>query len=274
MSADLQTFLENAQNDAVAARVRCGEQSNPRTIGVIFVGDSGLSPSKFPNFDPTQVETWEECADAIHEMLESVGYGVEPGEECARIHLLGDGGNQLRTWSRTKRVEYAPDQDATVLVCGELIRMGAEMRRSFGVLADALANQTEGREQAIMDMIAAHRSQVESQAQAELVQVLAEVEAGVEHEESDPLRAAAGNIITNLASQFLPNGVPGQALDPRSLVMQALKSDPAIARDLVNDPEIVQAFMDATEPMENFVESELETPSPSDALETPSPMDE
>ena len=52
MSVDMQTFLDSAVNDAVGVRVRCGEQKNPRTIGIVLVGSSEPGPVALRKFRP------------------------------------------------------------------------------------------------------------------------------------------------------------------------------------------------------------------------------
>ena len=241
MSVDMQTFLDSAVNDAVGVRVRCGEQKNPRTIGIVLVGSSGLDPSRFANFDPTEVDSWEEAYDSINAMLEGVGWGTEPGEECARLHLLGEKGNQLRTWSRTQWPDTAEQADTTAMLAGELIRMASEMRRSFGVVCDALSDQAVSRENAVTEMIESHRREVEAHAEAALASTLAEIEAEVDHP-GDPLRDTAAQVMQGLASQFLPGAGPG-AIDAKSLILETLRNDPAMVEELVADPAVVEMFM-------------------------------
>ena len=154
--------------------------------------------------------------------------------------------------------------------------MSAEFRRSFGVVCQALADQSEGREEAVSEMIQAHRAQIESQTHAELVQVLAEAEAEVAPHAIDPLRSAAAGIVENLAQQFLPGvtGSPGpNGINPKDLVMRALQSDPELVKELVADPSVIEMFMNATEPdpAELLVDSPSEVP-PEPA--PPSPMPE
>lgn len=259
MSVDMQTFLDSAVKDAVGVSVRCGEQKNPRTIAKVFVGDCPLPSDKYPNFDPIQVDTWEEAFDTVTEILEGVGWGIEPGEECARLHLLGENGNQLRTWSRTKWGDLQKETDTSAMLASELIRMASELRRSFGVVCDALSDQSISRENAVTEMIESHRREVEAHAEAALASTLAEIEQGVEHPE-DPLRDTAAGIIQGIASQFLPGQPPG-AMDAKSLILQTLRSDPAVVRELAEDPEVVQLFMDADN---SQVAPEAPTPNPMD----------
>lgn len=287
--ADMREWLEKAveNEDAHGVSVRCGPQSNPRTIGKVFVGECAIASTRYPNFDPVYVDSWEEAIDTIDEMLDGAGYGVEPGEECARIHLLGETGAQLRTWSRTKRVSVESGVDTVAQVCSEMIRMCAENRRALGVVTNALADQAESRETAIMEMISAYRGQVESQAQAELVQVLAEVESGIEHEDVDPLRTTAAGIIQNLAAQFLPNP-NGAPVNMKSVVLETLRKDPLLVRELIEDNEVLEMFSQAQSSLADL-ENEINAgelagevnaspnylPDPLlDGDPTPNPMDE
>jgi len=280
MPADLQEWLENNTREATSVRIRVGERANPSTVACIIVADA-IGDEKFPSYDPIHVDSWEECHDAILQTLEGAGWGTEPGQECARVHVYGDTGQQQKTWSRVRQVENAVTAgvDTSVLLSQELIRMAGEMRRSFGVVCGALADQSQGREDAITEMIQAHRAQIESQAHAELVQVLAESEAGVE-EPTDPLQNAAAGILQGIAGQFLP--VMGESWDgaaarvsARDLVIQTLKSDPGLVSELMSDPEVLQALSESVEaeapaePMDLAPENDVippETP--------PSPMPE
>lgn len=247
MPADLQEWLEINTKDATSVRVRVGERANPSTVACIIVGNA-IPESKFPSFDPIHVDSWEECHDSILQTLEGAGWGTEPGQECARIHVYGDTGQQQKTWSRVRQVENAVTAgvDTSVLLSQELIRMAGEMRRSFGVVCTALADQSQGREEAITEMIHAHRAQIESQAHAELVQVLAESEAGVE-EPGDPLQNAAAGILQGIAGQFLPGPGASPAINVRELVLSTLKSDPALVSELMADPEVLAALSESVE---------------------------
>ena len=250
MSVDMQTFLDSAVNDACGVRVRCGEQKNPRTIGIILVGASTLNPSRFANFDPTEVETWEECFDSVTAMLEGVGWGVEPGEECARLHLLGNNGNQLRTWSRTQWPEMAGQTDVTALLAGELIRAVSEMRRMSTSTIESQAETIRALSDTNLTLRAesldSYRAEIESTAEAALTATLAEIEQDIEHPE-DPLRETAAGIMQGLASQFLP-GHAAPAFDVKSVIMDALRNDPAMVQELVSDPEVADLFMRSQAP--------------------------
>jgi hypothetical protein len=272
MPTGLQEWLELNTSEAYAVRVRVGERGSQPTVACIIVAN-GVSDDKFPSFSPLHVDTWEEAHDSIVQALEGAGWGIEPGQEVARVHLIGESGSNQKTWSRTRAVENnGPTTDAATQMAQEVIRMGAEIRRSFGVVCQALADQTQGREEAVMEMINAHRAQIESQAHAELVQVLAESEADVDVD-VDPLRTTAAGILEGLAGQFLSaNGAPGQ-LDKKALLMQTLHGDPQLVRELVNDPSVVELFMEATEPMVPEVAPEVAAEVP-DAADLPSPMQE
>ena len=247
MPAGLQEWLELNTKDATSVRVRVGERANPSTVACIIVANA-IPESKFPSFDPIHVDSWEECHDSILQTLEGAGWGTEPGQECARIHVYGDTGQQQKTWSRVRQVENAVTAgvDTSVLLSQELIRMAGEMRRSFGVVCTALADQSQGREEAITEMIHSHRAQIESQAHAELVQVLAESEAGVE-DPVDPLQNAAAGILQGIAGQFLPGPGQAPAINARDLVIQTLKSDPGLVSELMSDPEVLQALSESVE---------------------------
>ena len=120
-------------------------------------------------------------------------------------------------------------------------------------------------------MIQAHRAQIESQAHAELVQVLAESEAGVE-EPADPLQNAAAGILQGIAGQFLPGPGQAPAINVRELVLSTLKSDPALVSELMSDPEVLQALSESVE-----AEAPVDLPPENDVMppETPpSPMPE
>jgi len=269
MPAGLQEWLEQNTKDATSVRLRVGEKSNPSTVCCVIVADA-IDDSKFTNYDPIHVDSWEECLDTILQALEGAGWGVEPGQECARLHVYGATGHQQKTWSRVRNTGSAgTTADPATQMAQEVIRMGAEIRRSFGVVCQALADQTQGREEAVMEMIHAHRAQVESQAHAELVQVLAEAEADVDVD-VDPLRTAAAGIVEGLAHQFLPGPNGGGApngMNPKDLVMKALQSDPELVKELVGDPSVVELFMAATEPDP----AELLVGSPSEVPPEPLP---
>ena len=270
MAVDLPEWIETNNTEAAAIRIRCGERSNPRTVGIVIVNNA-LSPDKFPNFDPEFVDSWEEAIDCAHQCLEGAGWGIEPGEECARVHLLGVTGNQIRTWSRTKQVGNAPEGEASVLLAQELIRMAAELRRSFGVVCDSLARTTETMHEANQDAQDSYRAEVEALSEAALVSTLAEIEQGQEHP-SDPLEATAAGILQGLAAQFLPalpGGSENGAPSPKDFILDKIKNDPEMARSLVEDPDVIQLFLDSTQPIENG-----EMPLAEDLGEIPNPMDE
>ena len=256
MSVDMQSFLDSGAKDASGVSVRCGEQKNPRTIAKVFVGDCSLPLDKYPNFDPIQVDTWEECFDTVTEILEGVGWGIEPGEECARLHLIGENGNQLRTWSRTQWPDTAEQADTTAMLAGELIRMASEMRRSFGVVCDALSDQAVSRENAVTEMIESHRREVEAHAEAALASTIAEIEAEVDHP-GDPLRDTAAQVMQGLASQFLPGAGPG-AIDAKSLILETLRNDPAMVEELVADPAVVELFIKSQAPAEEILPNPMD----------------
>lgn len=268
MTVDMQTFLDSAVKDAVGVSVRCGEAKNPRTIAKIFVGDCNLALDKYPNFDPIQVDTWEEAFDTITEVLEGVGWGIEPGEECARLHLLGENGNQIRTWSRTKWSDALPESDTATMLAGELIRMASEMRRmsssTIASQAETIQALSETNLTLRAESLDSYRAEVEAQAEAALAATLAEIEQGVEHPD-DPLRDTAAGIIQGIASQFLP-GAAGPPLDAKSLILQTLRADPDVVRELAQDPEMVEMFMQADN---GIPDAPGDIPS-----DTPNPMDE
>jgi len=261
MSVDMQTFIDSGERDASGIRVRCGEQKNPRTVGIVLVGDSPIDPSRYSNFAPTHAESWEECFDLVTEMLEGVGYGIEPGEECARLHLIGGNGNQLRTWSRTQWPEARAQPDTNSLMAAEMIRMCSELRKAFtsttSIQSECIQALTENNSVLREDALESYRAEVEAIAEASLVSTIAEIDAEVEHP-SDPLRETAAGIMQGLAAQFLPsNGAP---VNPKELILRALRADPGLLAELVSDPDLVEMAGD------------LENGSgPSD---TPSPMDE
>ena len=247
MPATLQEWLENNTTDAHAVRVRVGERGSQPTVACIIVAN-GVDGSKFPSFDPIHVDSWEEAHDSVLQALEGAGWGIEPGQEVARVHLVGESGSQQKTWSRTRTVENGSNGlDASTQMAQEVIRMGAEIRRSFGVVCQALADQTQGREEAVMEMIHAHRAQIESQAHAELVQVLAEAEAEVEPD-VDPLRTTAAGIIEGLAGQILGGANQAPGINAKELVLKTLQGDPELVKELVADPSVIELFMAATEP--------------------------
>ncbi|MCK4299233.1 MAG: hypothetical protein KAX80_06865 [Planctomycetes bacterium] len=247
MAATLQEWLENNTTDAHAVRVRVGERGSQPTVACIIVAN-GVDASKFPSFDPIHVDSWEEAHDSVVQALEGAGWGIEPGQEVARVHLVGESGSQQKTWSRTRAVENRSNGlDATTQVCQEMIRMASEMRRGFAVVCTALSEQTQGREEAVLEMIQAHRAQIESQAHAELVQVLAEAEAEVEPD-ADPLRTTAAGIIEGLAGQILGGANQTAGISAKEVVMRTLQSDPELVKELVADPSVIELFMNATEP--------------------------
>jgi len=261
MSVDMQTFIDSGERDAVGLSIRCGEQKNPRTIAKVFVGDCPLPSDKYPNFDPIQVDTWEEAFDTVTEILEGVGWGIEPGEECARLHLIGGNGNQLRTWSRTQWPEARAQPDTNSLMAAEMIRMATELRKAFtsttSIQSECIQALTENNSVLREDALESYRAEVEAIAEASLVSTIAEIDAEVEHP-SDPLRETAAGIMQGLAAQFLPsNGAP---VNPKELILRALRADPGLLAELVSDPDLVEMAGD------------LENGSgPSD---TPSPIDE
>ena len=262
MSVDMQTFIESAQKDAVGVRVRCGEQKNPRTIGIVLVGGTApLDPSRFTNFDPTEVDSWEEAYDAVSEMLEGVGYGIEPGEECARLHLMGPNGNQLRTWSRTQWPDTQKETDTNAMMAGELIRMCSEIRKAFtstvSIQSECIQTLAENNANLRADALDSYRAEVEAIAEASLVSTLAEIEADVDHP-GDPLRETAAQVMQGLAAQFLPG--PGAPANPKELIMNALRADPSLLAELVSDPDLAAMAGD----LQNGTGLETETPSPMD----------
>ena len=266
MSVDMQTFLDSAINDAVGVRVRCGEQKNPRTIGIILVGPSNLNPSRFANFDPTEVETWEECFDSVTAMLEGVGWGVEPGEECARLHLLGSNGHQLRTWSRTQWPEVAGQVDVTAMIASELIRLSSEMRRMSTATIESQAETIQALSQTNLTLRAesldSYRAEIEASAESALVSTLAEMEQGIEPEEN-ALETTAAGILQGLAAQFLPSPGTDNGSTAKDFILSQIKNDPEMAKSLVQDPDVVELFLNAT----NSIEPETVEP-------LPNPMDE
>ena len=263
MSVDMQTFLESAQKDAFGVRVRCGEQRNPRTIGNVLVGDCPLDPARYSNFDATEVDSWEECFDAVEEMLDGVGWGIEPGEECARLHLIGENGNQLRTWSRTQWPDAVKEPDTNAAMAAELIRMCAEVRKMSAATIESQAETIQALSATNMtlreDAIESYRAEIEAIAESSLVSTIAEIEAEVDHP-GDPLRDTAAQVMQGLAAQFLPvaNGVPS---NPKELIMNALRADPSLLAELVSDPDLVA--------MAGELENGSAVPSP-----TPNPKDE
>ena len=221
-------------------RVRCGEQKNPRTIGIVLVGGTApLDPARFTNFDPTEVDSWEEAFDAVSEMLEGVGYGIEPGEECARLHLMGPNGNQLRTWSRTQWPDTQKETDTNAMMAGELIRMCSEIRKAFtatvSIQSECIQTLAENNANLRADALDSYRAEVEAIAEASLVSTLAEIEADVDHP-GDPLRETAAQVMQGLAAQFLPG--PGAPANPKELIMNALRADPSLLAELVSDPDL------------------------------------
>jgi len=264
MPVDLQEWIETNNKEGAALRIRCGERSNPRTIGIVIVNNA-LSPDKFPNFDPEFVDSWEEAIDCAHQCLEGAGWGIEPGEECARVHLLGVTGNQIRTWSRTKQVGNPPEGEASVLLAQELIRMAAELRRSFGVVCDSLARTTETMHEATQDAQESYRAEVEALSEAALVSTLAEIEQGQAHP-SDPLEQTAAGILQGLAAQFLPTMGNGAIPSPKDFILEQIRNDPDMAKSLVEDPEVVDLFLNST--------MNGGGAQPGVVDETPMPMDE
>ena len=266
MSVDLDSFLENSGN-AIGVAVRCGEQRNPRMIGKVFIDGVDLPNNAFGNFDPVLVDSWEELHDEVVGMLEDQGWGIEPLEETARIHLIGPTGSQMRTWSRTRRVETSPQMDTAASLANELIRSCAEVRKMGSTIvrlqAETIQSLAVSNRTLRDETLDARTEAIQASAEVALTEAYAELDNN-EQEQPDPLRTAAGEIITGLASQFMPAG----ALDIKQLLLTTMSENPALAQDLVNDPQVVQALMDATaEPGSNG----MNTPA---AEITPSPMDE
>jgi hypothetical protein len=268
MSVDMQTFLDSAVNDAVGVRVRCGESKNPRTIGIVLVGDSPIDPARYANFDATSVESWEEAFDSVTEMLDGIGWGIEPGEECARLHLLGEKGNQLRTWSRTQWPENQGVADTHHLLAGEIIRMAAELRKAFisttTIQSETIQALSETNINLRAEALDSYRAEVEAEAEAALTATLAEIDQGAPHPE-DPLRDTAAGIIQGIASQFLP-GTARAPIDAKSLILETLRNDPNVVRELADDPEMLELLLKA--------ENGAPIPDVPEVEATPNPMDE
>jgi len=124
-------------------------------------------------------------------------------------------------------------------MAGELIRMCSEIRKAFtatvSIQAECIATLASTNAELRDDALESYRAEVEAIAEASLVSTLAEIESDVEHP-SDPLRETAAGIMQGLAAQFLPgNGAP---VNPKELILGALRADPGLLAELVNDPEL------------------------------------
>ena len=107
MSVDMQTFLDSAVQMTLLGSVcplrRTEESRAPSAIVLVGSSSSGPVALNTQTFDPIRGRyVGKNAFDTVTEILEGVGWGTEPGEECARLHLLGENGHQLRTWSRTQ----------------------------------------------------------------------------------------------------------------------------------------------------------------------------
>ena len=258
-------FQKAANSNAGAAKIRVGERPHLSTVAILVWDPQFKNNSD--TFESVHAEDVEDASERACGILEDSGFGTEYPN--ARVDFLhAETGKGLPSWAATEKtseqVQAGPSVEAVLV--DALRQNNAEIRRMFAMVCETLGER-EARIDADRDELIESRIEaVESRAEAELTQILAEEYADAVVEE-DPLKAQAGAILQQVAQQFFQ-----PTNSPRETLLSILRQDHALTAELAGDPEVValfqQAVMSQAEENNGMAEEVVEDPAP------PSPMPE
>tara|TARA_B100001123_G_scaffold448847_1_gene611657 strand:- start:175 stop:966 length:792 start_codon:yes stop_codon:yes gene_type:complete len=254
MQQILNQWINNLPKTTAMIRVRLGgETSRLSTVGTIAIIGRGYNGSD-SEFEPIECEL-EDVVDQLVDLMSDNGW--ETDHKCARIHACSKAGKQIRskslTASKGRAQEISGAERALEKMTDGIISLSMEMRRSLGVLSDALAHREQVTADSIDQAIQSRWGELESDSYATLLEQIQRMEDVSSNNQDDTVKEQAGLALTKVLSMF---GSPQP--NPHELIREWIKN-PEFVRDVMSDPDIQEQILRAYRDQASDFESQSET---------------
>lgn len=230
-------WIEKLPESVSHVRVRIGDTS------LTTVGCIGIEGRGYKDDDSDFSATWcdiDALSQVIGDMLSDGDFGHL--HRKARLHAHSKNGKQVRTKSltaeRTERASQISSEAASIQMLTQgLLSMAAEMRRSLHVLSDSLSWSEHQRRESEEHALSARVDALDAESYSRALEMLTDEP----HDEYDPLKEQAANVLGQVAGMF--TGQQHQA--PTKDQIKEWVANKEWFESVMHEPEIQEAILNA-----------------------------